>query len=118
MSDSDVRVTPDFLTRMAGEFHDPSVGMITCPYRAVGGRSVWSRLEALGMNTELLGGGLVARMLEGMNFALGCTVGVRSSVFSPLGGFAYLQDYLAEEFRKGRRRAHLGVPHFFSRHVV
>ncbi|HEV2964829.1 MAG TPA: glycosyltransferase, partial [Candidatus Angelobacter sp.] len=37
MSDSDVRVTPSFLSQLAKEFHDPSVGMITCPYRAVGG---------------------------------------------------------------------------------
>jgi ceramide glucosyltransferase len=118
MSDSDVRVTRDFLTRMAGEFHDPSVGMITCPYRAVGGRSVWSRLEALGMNTELLGGVLVARMLEGMNFALGCTVGVRSSVLSALGGFAYLQDYLAEDFVMGRRAAQLGYTVLFSGYVI
>jgi ceramide glucosyltransferase len=118
MSDSDVRVTPNFLTQLAKEFHDPSVGLITCPYRAVAGDGVWSRLEAIGMNTEFLGGVLVARMIEGMNFALGCAVAVRSNVLDLMGGFTYLQDYLAEDFVMGQRAAQLGYTVLFSSYVI
>ena len=118
MSDSDVRVDPDFLTRLAQELHDPAVGMITCPYRAVAGRSIWSRLEAIGMNTEFLGGVLVARMIEGMNFTLGCAVAVRRNVLDSMGGFAYLQDYLAEDFVMGNRAAQLGHKVLFSSYVI
>jgi ceramide glucosyltransferase len=118
MSDSDVRVTPSFLSQLAKEFHDPSVGLITCPYRAVGGGSLWSRLEAIGMNTEFLGGVLVARMIEGMSFALGCTVAVRRNVLDSMGGFAYLQDYLAEDFVMGQRAAQLGHTVLFSSYVI
>src|SRR5258708_15587030 len=39
MCDSDVRVTPDFLRHMPAEFQDQRVGLITCPYRAIAGRS-------------------------------------------------------------------------------
>ena len=108
MSDSDVRVTPNLLSHLAREFQDQRVGLITCPYRAVPGASVWSRLEAVGMNTELLGGVLVARMVEGMRFALGCTVAVRRSVLDDMGGFGYLQEFLAEDFVIGHRAAELG----------
>ncbi|MBK5293542.1 MAG: glycosyltransferase, partial [Acidobacteriia bacterium] len=66
MSDSDVRVSPDFLQTMAAEFQDPALGLTTCPYRAVPGKGLWSTLEAIGMNTEFLAGILVARFLEGM----------------------------------------------------
>ncbi|HWZ45330.1 MAG TPA: bacteriohopanetetrol glucosamine biosynthesis glycosyltransferase HpnI [Candidatus Saccharimonadales bacterium] len=118
MSDSDVRVTPNFLAQLAKEFHGPSVGMITCPYRAVGGDGVWSRLEAVGMNTEFLGGVLVARMIEGMNFALGCTIAVRSNVLDRMGGFTYLQDFLAEDFVMGQRAAQLGHTVLFSSCVI
>ena len=38
MSDSDIRVTPDFLRTIAAEFQDPKLGVSTCPYRAVSGR--------------------------------------------------------------------------------
>ena len=71
MSDSDIRVTPDLLRTIAAEFQDPKLGIATCPYRAVAGPSFWSRLEAIGMNTDFLAGILVARMLEGMRFAVG-----------------------------------------------
>ncbi len=108
MCDSDVRVEPSLLSSLAAEFQDSGVGLITCPYRAVPGKSVWSRLEAIGMNTELLGGVLVARMIEGMRFALGCTVAVRRSVLDGMGGFGYLQEFLAEDFVIGQRAAELG----------
>ena len=71
MSDSDTRVTPDLLRTVAAEFQDARVGVATCPYRAVAGASFWSRLEATGMNTDFIAGILVARMLEGMRFAVG-----------------------------------------------
>src|SRR5262249_28765447 len=101
MTDSDVRVSPRLLETAAREFADDRVGLITCPYRAVAGRSVWSRLEAIFMNTEFLGGVLVARMLNGMDFALGPTLAVRKSVLAQIGGFEFLKDYLAEDFVLG-----------------
>src|SRR5215813_1245248 len=118
MSDSDIRVQPNLLSRLAQEFQGKSVGLISCPYRAVPGRSLWSRLEAIGMNTELLGGVLVARMMEGMRFALGCTVAVRRSVLEDMGGFAYLQEFLAEDFVLGHRAAELGHQVLLSSAII
>jgi ceramide glucosyltransferase len=118
MSDSDVRVTPSLLSHLAQELQDDHVGLISCPYRAVPGKSLWSRLEAIGMNTELLGGIMVARMLEGMRFALGCTVAVRRSVLEDMGGFGYLQEFLAEDFVIGQRAAELGHGVLFSSYVI
>jgi ceramide glucosyltransferase len=74
MSDSDIRVTPDLLRIVAAEFQDARVGMATCPYRSVPGESIWPRLEATGLNTDFWGGILVARVLEGMKFAVGATI--------------------------------------------
>lgn len=118
MSDSDVRVTPSLLSHLAQELQDDHVGLISCPYRAVPGKSLWSRMEAIGMNTELLGGVMVARMLEGMRFALGCTVAVRRSVLDDMGGFGYLQEFLAEDFVIGQRAAELGHGVLFSSYVI
>ncbi len=118
MSDSDVRVNPGLLAHLARELQEPGVGLITCPYRAVAGNSVWSRMEAIGMNTELLGGVLVARMLEGMRFALGCTVAVRRSVLNDMGGFGYLQEFLAEDFVIGQRAAQMGHNVLLSSFVI
>lgn len=109
MSDSDIRVAPDMLRRVAAEFQDPRVDVATCPYRAVPGPSFWSRLEAIGMNTEFLGGVLVARMLEGMKFAVGPTIVARRRALEGIGGFDRLKDYLAEDFVLGQLAAQAGM---------
>lgn len=118
MADSDIRVDANLLSHLAREFQDKNIGLISCPYRAVPGASIWSRLEAIGMNTELLGGVLVARFMEGMRFALGCTVAVRRNVLEDMGGFSYLQEFLAEDFVIGNRAAELGHGVLFSSYVI
>lgn len=118
MSDSDVRATPQMLERIACEFQDQRIGLVTCPYRAVPGQSVWSRLEAIGMNTEFLGGVLVARMLEGMKFALGPTIAARRVVLERMGGFEHLKDYLAEDFVMGKLAAEMGYVVLLSSYVI
>lgn len=118
MGDSDVRVSPRLLETLAREFQDERVGLITCPYRAVAGRSFWSEMEAVFINTEFLGGVLVARLLNGMDFALGPTIAVRKSVLSQIGGFDFLKDYLAEDFVMGNRVAASGWRVLLSSDVI
>ena len=118
MSDSDIRVTPDFLNVIAAEFQDPRLGVSTCPYRAVPGSSLWSTLEAIGMNTEFLSGVLVARMLEGMKFALGPTATARKQVLQDIGGWDRLKDYLAEDFVLGNFAVEKGWRVLLSSYVI
>ncbi len=118
MSDSDIRVTADMLRSVAAEFQDPTVGVATCPYRAVAGPSFWSRLEAIGMNTDFLSGILVARMLEGMQFAVGPTIVARKKVLEAIGGFNRFKEYLAEDFVMGNRAAELGHGVILSSYVI
>jgi len=118
MSDSDIRVEPGFLSSIAAEFADEHVALATCPYRAVAGESIWSKLESEGMNTEFLGGLLVARMLEGVKFAVGPTLVARRSVLVAIGGFNVLKDYLAEDFVMGKLAAEKGFGVILSRTIV
>ena len=118
MSDSDIRVTPTLLRTIAAEFQDPNLGVATCPYRAVPGPSFWSRLEATGMNTDFWGSALVARMLEGMRFAVGPTIAARRRVLESIGGLARVKDYLAEDFVIGQFAADLGHGVTLSSYVI
>jgi ceramide glucosyltransferase len=118
MSDSDIRVTPGFLRAVAAEFQVSSVGVATCPYRAVPGPSLWSRLEATGMNTDFWGSALVARMVEGMHFAVGPTIVARRRVLDSIGSFNRLKDYLAEDFVMGKFAAEAGYGVILSSYVV
>ncbi len=118
MSDSDIRVTPDFLRTISAEFQELKIGLATCPYRAVPGSSLWSRLEATGMNTDFWGSALVARLLEGMRFAVGPTIVARRRVLESIGGFSRLKDYLAEDFVMGKFAADAGHGVILSSYVV
>lgn len=119
MADSDMRVGPDLLRVTAAEFAaDPKLGVATCPYRAIAGASLWSRLEAVGMNTEFFGGVLVARMLEGVRFALGPTIVARKSCLEAIGGWARLNRYLAEDFVMGNFAAEAGWNVILSSYIV
>src|SRR5439155_11186239 len=118
MSDSDVRVTPDMLDAFAAEFQDERLGLATCPYRAVPGRSFWSTLEAIGLNTEFISGVLVARMIDGMKFAIGPTIAARRRTLQAIGGFDAVKDYLAEDFVMGKLAAERGDGVILSRYVM
>jgi ceramide glucosyltransferase len=118
MSDSDIRVTPTLLRTVAAEFQDPALGVATCPYRAVPGESIWSRLEATGMNTDFIAGMLVARMLEGVKFAVGPTIAARRHVLQAIGGFDRLKEYLAEDFMMGKLAAEAGHGVILSSYVI
>ena len=61
------------------------------------------------MNTEFLGGLLVARMVEGVKFAVGPTVAARRKALEAIGGFAVLKDYLAEDFVMGKFASRSGL---------
>jgi ceramide glucosyltransferase len=118
MSDSDIRVTPSLLRTIAAEFQDPHLGVATCPYRAVPGVSFWSRLEATGMNTDFWGSALVARILEGMRFAVGPTIAARRRALQSIGGFDRVKDYLAEDFVIGKFAAEAGHGVILSSYVI
>jgi len=118
MADSDTRVSPAMLATLAAEFQDPKLALATCPYCAVPGPSFWSTLEALGLNTEFAGGVLVARMLDGMKFALGPTIAVWRETLDGIGGLEALKDYLAEDYVLGKRVAQSGARVILSSYVI
>ncbi len=118
MSDSDIRLQPDALETIVAELGQPGVVLVTCPYRAVPGRGFWPRLEALGLNTEFFAGLLTARLLNGMDFAIGCTIATRKADLAAIGGLEHLQQYLAEDFVMGNLMRQRGKTVLFSRSVI
>jgi ceramide glucosyltransferase len=110
VNDSDIRVQPDYLRRVTAPLGDPQVGLVTCLYRGVPGRTLGSRLEALGISTDFSAGVLAARQLEGgIRFGLGSTLAFRRRDLDAIGGFEALVDYLADDYEIGRRIAERGL---------
>jgi ceramide glucosyltransferase len=118
VSDSDVRVTPSYIREVVAPFASEEVGVVTCLYRGVSDRSLWSRLEAVGMSVEMTAGVLSASLLEGMKFALGPTMAVRRRCVQQMGGFGVLGPYCSDDFLLGANVAAQGKTVVLSHHVI
>jgi len=120
INDSDIRVSPKYLTRVMERFgaaagiEDAKVGMVTALYRgraAIEGAALtlWARLEALGIATDFMAGVLAARRLEGgIHFGLGSTLAMSRVALTRAGGLGPLVDSLADDYEMGARIAQAG----------
>lgn len=118
ISDSDVRVAPNYIREVIAPFVEDQVGAVTCLYRGVADRGLWSRIEAAGMSIEMTAGVLTARLLEGMKFALGPTMAVRRRCVRRMGGFGVLGPWCSDDFILGANVAAQGDTVVLSRHVI
>jgi ceramide glucosyltransferase len=119
ISDSDVRVTPDYLRSVALPFADERVGGMCCLYRGVAAEGgLWARLEAVGMSVEMSAGVLAARAMEGMQFTLGPTMAFRRETIRRMGGFKVTADYCADDFILGNETWKQGQRVVLSHHAI
>jgi ceramide glucosyltransferase len=119
ISDSDVRVTPDYLRRIVLPFADEQVGCATCLYRGVvikGG--LWSQLEAVGMTIEMSSGICADSLIEPVQFALGPTMVTRRARVEEMGGFESMAEYCADDFVLGNWIAKNGHKVVLSGHAI
>ena len=106
--DSDIRVTPGYLTSVTGHFCDPRIGLVTSLYRTSAVHGTATALEATGFTAEMIPNVLVALQLEGLSFALGASMAVRREALTSIGGFESLADYLADDYQLGNKIHHAG----------
>jgi ceramide glucosyltransferase len=119
VSDSDIRIEPDYLRRVMAPLAHEDVGMVTCLYRGIASPTLGSRLESLGISTDFSAGVLVARAIEGgLHFALGSTMAFRRRDLEAIGGFESFVDYLSDDYELGKRIAALGRKVCLSEVVV
>jgi ceramide glucosyltransferase len=119
ISDSDVRVTPDYLRRIVLPFADERIGCATCLYRGVvvkGG--IWSQLEAVGMTVEMSSGICADSLVEPVQFALGPTMVTRRARVEEMGGFESMAEYCADDFVLGNWIAKNGHKVVLSGHAI
>jgi ceramide glucosyltransferase len=118
LSDSDIRVTPDYLDRVVSPLEDPSIGVVTCLYRTGSGGGLVGQMAALYLAADFFPSAILANRSLGIGFALGATIVLRRADLERLGGYASLADHLADDYQVGARVAALGRRVCLSHHVV
>ncbi len=118
ISDSDVRVQPDFLTRLAAALQQPGVGLATCLYRSGPVQTAGGALEALSISADFIPSVAMAHYVEGINFALGAVMALPRQVLERIGGLAGIADYLADDYQLGYRVSQAGLQVHLLPYVV
>jgi ceramide glucosyltransferase len=110
ISDSDVRVEPDYLRTVVAPLEDPKVGAVTCFYVPVPSEETKfvQRVQSVGMLSDFYPGILVAKQLDGVKFALGPTIATTREHLAGFGGYAAIENRPADDLLVGRLIAEQG----------
>jgi ceramide glucosyltransferase len=117
ISDSDVRLKPDYLKTIVAPLNDPSVGCACTLYKAADAFTWFEKMELLTLNADFMANVLFAHISGASKFCLGASAALYRSTLEQVGGLEALSDYLVEDYEMGRRIWLLGkriaiVPYF------
>jgi ceramide glucosyltransferase len=118
ISDSDVRVAPDYLSRLVAPLADPNVGAVTCFYIPTEETSWVQRLQDVGMLSDFYPGILVAKQLDGVKFALGPTIATTRARLQAFGGYPRIENQPADDLLVGRLIAEQGCEVVLLRYAI
>lgn len=108
ITDSDVRVRPEYLRTVVAPFRDERVGVATCLYASAKERNLTERLQSVGMTSDFFGSVMVAWKLDGVTFAFGQTIVTTREAVKSYGGYTVLEDRPADDFYAGKLAADQG----------
>jgi ceramide glucosyltransferase len=120
LSDSDVRVERDYLSRVVAALTAEGVGGVTCLYYGVAGAGHWSQLAALGVDGHFLPSVIAGLALGRAQPCFGSTIALRRLTLEAIGGFAAFADRLADDYAIGQalrtRGERVAIPRFALAH--
>jgi ceramide glucosyltransferase len=108
ITDSDVRVQPDYLRTVISPFRDPHVGAATCLYSSTEEKNLSERLQSIGMISDFFAGVMVAWQLDGIKFTFGQTIVSTRQAIASYGGYPAIEDRPADDVYAGRLVAEQG----------
>src|ERR1700693_451007 len=118
ISDSDVRVRPDYLRRITAPLRDTKGGGVTCFYVSTELGSLTDHLQTVGMVSDFYAGVLVAWQLDGIKFALGPTIATTRARLNGFGGYPELENRPADDLLVGRLIAEQGYEVVLLRYTI
>lgn len=101
MADSDIEVDRQYLAEVVEQLQSPDVGAVTCLYHGIPGAGLWSRLSAIGINSQFLPQVLMALSFGLATPCFGATIAMRRGMLKSIGGLSAFADCLAEDYAIG-----------------
>lgn len=108
ISDSDVRVQPDYLRTVVAPMANPHIGAVTCFYVSTHEATLVQNLQSIGMMSDFYAGILVAWRLDGVKFTLGPTIATSRARLAAFGGYQAIENRPGDDLLVGRLIAEQG----------
>jgi ceramide glucosyltransferase len=102
ISDSDMRVEPDYIDRILAGFNDPQTGLVTCLYKGTPAADLASNLGAMFINQWFAPSALIPITFGGMQHCFGATMAVNRDVLKKIGGLDALVNNIADDYTLGQ----------------
>ncbi len=118
ISDSDVRVRPDYIATIVAPLEDASVGYVCTLYRSVEAQSFQEKMELLSLNADFVPSLIFSAVTGAADFCIGATVAFRRPDLETIGGMGDLGNYLVEDYELGRRLLGLGKRMVLLPHTI
>ena len=97
MSDSDVRVEPDYLQHAVSPLANKKIGLVTAVVMAFGAKTFWAGLHALLVNGGIGGVYSLLYQMGRLDMGFGPSLSIRREVLEEIGGFQPIKDFVAED---------------------
>ncbi|MGJ0506286.1 MAG: bacteriohopanetetrol glucosamine biosynthesis glycosyltransferase HpnI [Methylocystis sp.] len=120
ISDSDIEVSQNYLSQLVAHLNEENIGAVTCLYHGLPYGNIWSRHEALAINSHFLPNVIVAMTFDFANPCCGSTIALKRRTLEAIGGFERFARHLADDHEIGKavRLAgyHVAIPGFTVGH--
>jgi len=101
VADSDMRVDPDYLSRIVAALEQRGVGAVTCLYHGLPVTGFWAQLAALGINAHFLPNVIMGLGLKLAQPCFGSTIAFKRRALVEIGGFIRVANCLADDYAIG-----------------
>jgi len=101
VADSDMRVDPDYLSRVVAALEQRGVGAVTCLYHGLPVTGFWAQLAALGINAHFLPNVIMGLGLNLAQPCFGSTIAFKRKALIEIGGFVRVANCLADDYAIG-----------------
>lgn len=108
IADSDAAVGSDYLGAVTNPLLNPEVGLVTCIYRGVPTKTIWSRLGAMYINEWFVPSVLLAWLFGHRQYSSGQTLCMRRDTLQAIGGLQSTANHIADDYRLGELVRGLG----------
>jgi ceramide glucosyltransferase len=118
ISDSDVRLRPDYLKAIVSPLADPSIGGVSTYFKASDAGPWYEQMEMLTINADHFASLMFADVIGVSDFCFGASFALRRETLERIGGLECLGSYLVEDNEMGQRILRTGLKLVVVPHVV